>query len=436
MAQSAWAGTERIPPYLMFGHDPVSLFVTSRTADIQRDYPVQRRLNACDGEVILNVPLDQITHLSRRTNTGEEIFIDRPDWQLPQDDARVKRVGPERALKTLAEASTAAQDGDILILDAGIYENDVSIWPQNRLTLMTDGGDVTIRGSKVIEYKTGDPTHNGKGLMIIQGDEVRLLNMRFEGARVYDKNGAALRHEGGRLWVCGCEFNNNQNGILSTGTRLIVDYSRFENNGQGDKGNTHQLYASNGTELIVYGSEFRDITEGHHVKSRAASTTIAYNWIDDEPTGASGHLIDAASGGVLALIGNFLRQGALTQNSTMISFGREGLKHDNNAITLLQNTFVNLHASGELLAFQGEPKILTMNNLFAGNLTLVEALGADVAGNVVVSTTADVDTRGVGKGLMPRRPEHRADFQIEAARQLQPRPRTKPHNAGFRTTGF
>ena len=47
----------------------------------------------------------------------------------------VLRVGPGRAIQTVAEAADVANDGDVIEIDAGIYPADVATWRQSDLTL-------------------------------------------------------------------------------------------------------------------------------------------------------------------------------------------------------------------------------------------------------------------------------------------------------------
>ena len=59
----------------------------------------------------------------------------------------VVRVGPQRELKRPSAAAKVARDGDTIEFDAGIYDGDVAVWAQNRLTLRAAGGVVHLRAS-------------------------------------------------------------------------------------------------------------------------------------------------------------------------------------------------------------------------------------------------------------------------------------------------
>ena len=57
---------------------------------------------------------------------------------------RIIKVGPQRQVKTLAEASRIAQAGDTLEVDAGDYLRDVTVWMQAKLKIKAVGGRVRL----------------------------------------------------------------------------------------------------------------------------------------------------------------------------------------------------------------------------------------------------------------------------------------------------
>jgi hypothetical protein len=46
----------------------------------------------------------------------------------------VLRVGPKRAYATPSAASRAVRDGDVVEIDAGVYDADVAVWRAHNLT--------------------------------------------------------------------------------------------------------------------------------------------------------------------------------------------------------------------------------------------------------------------------------------------------------------
>ena len=66
------------------------------------------------------------------------LFVSRPVDAAEQ--GKLIEVGAQRAVKTLAEASRLAKDGDIVEVDAGDYLRDVAVWTQNDLILRAKNG--------------------------------------------------------------------------------------------------------------------------------------------------------------------------------------------------------------------------------------------------------------------------------------------------------
>src|SRR5260221_13282313 len=74
----------------------------------------------------------------------------------------VLRVGAKRELKRPSAAAEIARDGDVIEIDAGIYEGDAAVWRQHRLTIRGVGGPAHLRahgaqaedkGTRVVQAK-------------------------------------------------------------------------------------------------------------------------------------------------------------------------------------------------------------------------------------------------------------------------------------------
>jgi hypothetical protein len=79
---------------------------------------------------------------------------------------------------------------------------------------------------------------------VIAGNDTRIENIEFSGARVPDQNGAGIRQEGANLNLVHCYFHDNQEGILAgedPASRIVIDSSVFARNGAGD-GYSHNIY--------------------------------------------------------------------------------------------------------------------------------------------------------------------------------------------------
>jgi Ca2+-binding RTX toxin-like protein len=240
-------------------------------------------------------------------------------------------VGANETYKTLASAVAASSAGDTINVRAGTYTNDfVTI----RHALKIVGVD-----GKAHFQATTAPT-NGKGIFVTQAS-VEVQNLEFSGARVSSGNGAGIRHEAGDLTVRNSAFRNNENGILThdiAGGRVVISNSDFVGNGRGDA-RTHGIYVNKVGSLTVTGSRFSDTDDGHHVKSRAASTTVENSVLRDGPD-ASVYSIDVSNGGQAVIRGNTIHKGAASLNKHVIGFGTEGSR-GGDGILVEGNTFTS-----------------------------------------------------------------------------------------------
>src|SRR4030095_8078905 len=143
---------------------------------------------------------------------------------------------------------------------------------KNNLTLRGIGGYAYLKWGTG-DYLTNTSTiSNGKGIMIIQGNNITIENFEFSGAKVVDENGAGIRYEGGNLTIRGSYFHNNENGILGQGgssNTLLIENSIFAQNGYCLSACAHNLYIGNMGKLIFRYNKSIDAHEGHTLKSRA-----------------------------------------------------------------------------------------------------------------------------------------------------------------------
>ncbi len=254
---------------------------------------------------------------------------------LPARAAEIN-VGPGRALKTLQAGIAAAKPNDRIVLDAGVYLDDVATIDKP-LTIEGAGRGAVLRATK--------PISNRKGLLVVNAD-LTVRKITFEGANVTDsdgRNGAGIRHQAGRLTVDTCAFNNNQNGILANGNKdafVTIRRSIFSGNGAGD-GYTHGIYINAIAHLVVSDSVFAGTKVGHDIKSRALKTTITNTVLDDGVTGTPSYAVDLPNGGEAVLTGVRVTQGSRTSNNSMIAFGAEKSLHDVSSLTITGSSFVN-----------------------------------------------------------------------------------------------
>ena len=291
---------------------------------------------------------------------------------------RVLRVGPGREYQVPSEAAAIAGNGDTIEIDAGVYDGDVAVWTARGLTIRGVGGMAHVRAQ--------GNNARGKAIWVVQGNKTTVENIEFSGATVPDRNGAGIRAEGKNLTVRNCYFHDNENGILAGDypkSKIIVEYSVFENNGAG-KGFTHNIYVNNVKRFIFRYNYTHGTRVGHNIKSRAKRSDILYNRISDENDGTASYGLDLPSGGLAYVIGNVIQQGPATSNSIMVFYGAEGLAHKVNELHFVNNTLVNDLGAGTFLRIRGAlDAVSILNNLFAGQGGFTEDSDWNVAGNLV-----------------------------------------------------
>jgi hypothetical protein len=293
---------------------------------------------------------------------------------------KILRIGPGKAIRTIASAASLANDGDIIEVEAGDYSGDVAVWEKKNVTLRAVGGRVRViaRGMAA----------EGKGIWVVRGGRMTVEGFDFSGARVDDKNGAGIRLESGFLTVRDCSFTGNQNGILTSNNpqiELTIVNSEFGHNGHGD-GQSHNIYAGEIARLTVTGSYFHHAKVGHLLKSRAAVNNIRYNRLTDETGGSASYELEFANGGIAYVVGNIIQQGSQTENPHVISYGAEGYKWPKNELYLVNNTLVdNRPQNGVFLRIKpGNVTVKAVNNLLVGKGQLDAAGPGDYRNNINV----------------------------------------------------
>ncbi|MFT7776337.1 hypothetical protein [Roseateles sp.] len=274
----------------------------------------------------------------------------------------VLRVGPTRAVRSLAAAARQARDGMLVEVDAGEYIADAAAWPQHGLTLRAVGGRVTLiaAGAHV----------QGKGLFVTAGRHQRIEGFDFIGAAVPHRNGAGIRLEAGSLTLVDCSFRDNENGVLTANDESIeldiVDCD-FGTIRPGD-GKAHNVYVGAIGRLAVRGSYFHHGLMGHLLKSRAAVNHILYNRLTDEIGGRASYELEFPNGGMAVVMGNLIAQSSTTENPRVISFGAEGATWEKQALYLVNNTLVDQLPGGGIWLRVTPPQtdVVLVNNLLVG----------------------------------------------------------------------
>ncbi|GAA4961545.1 right-handed parallel beta-helix repeat-containing protein [Kineococcus glutinatus] len=291
----------------------------------------------------------------------------------------VLRVGPGKPFATPCAAFARAADGDVVEIDGSVtYTGDVCGIHRDRLTVRGVNGRPRI--------DAGGRNAMGKGTWVVVGDGVVVDNVEMYGARVADRNGAALRLEGTGFTLRRSYLHDNENGILSgadPASDVLVETSEFARNGHGD-GYSHNLYIGNVRSLTFRHNFSHDANVGHDLKSRARTNTITYNRFSSLPAGQAGsgrpsYEIDLPNAGTAVVVGNVVQQPAGSSNAGMLAYGTEGASNPGTDLYVVNNTFLNDDTARGTFVLVGSgvtTPVRLQNNVFAGVGTLVTQAGA------------------------------------------------------------
>ncbi|HEX5112590.1 MAG TPA: T9SS type A sorting domain-containing protein [Saprospiraceae bacterium] len=281
-------------------------------------------------------------------------------------------VGSTSTYTFCSQVASLVQDGDTILIEAGVYINDPQVkWSKNNLYIAGIGGRPRLEAGDII----ANDLSNGKGIFVIGGNNVHVHNIEFANAKVKDHNGAGIRQEGANLWVTNCFFDGNEMGILAgniSNCKTTVEYCEFVHGGSvANPGYQHNIYINHIDTLVFrYNYTHNAIAEGHELKSRATYNIILYNRIANEDSEDS-RTIDLPNGGTSVIVGNIIEQGPNSANSNLVGFGLEGLTNPApHALYCTNNTFVNKKSTGSFIQVRnGTDTLYVKNNIFAGAKT-------------------------------------------------------------------
>lgn len=282
-------------------------------------------------------------------------------------------VGVGKTYSTPCKAFAAAANGDTIEIDgsSAAYVGDVCAIYANNLTIRGVNGRPKI--------DAGGLNAMGKGTWVIEGSGTTIDNVEMVGAKVTDKNGAAIRLDGRDLTMRHSFLHDNEDGILTSNdgvSKIVLEFNEFGHNGYGD-GYSHNVYVGTVGSLVFRGNYSHDANVGHDLKSRAQTNTIAYNRFSSTPAGQTGstasgqpsYEIDLPNAGTSYVIGNVIEQPAVNQNPTMLAYGEEGASNTGKDLYVVNNTFLNDDSSNGTFLLIGSTvttPVLMQNNVFAG----------------------------------------------------------------------
>jgi hypothetical protein len=298
-------------------------------------------------------------------------------------------VGSGKTYAAPCAAIAAAKDGDLIEINGTqTYSGDVcGIYASN----------LTIRGvNGRPKIDAAGRNAMGKGTWVVIGNNVTVENVEMFGAKVTDRNGAALRLEGTNFTLRQSYLHDNENGILSganTASNVLVEYSEFSHNGYGD-GYSHNLYIGNVKSLTFDYNYSHDANVGHNLKSRAMLNTIQNNRFSSSGLGAPSYEIDLPNAGTAYVIGNVIQQPSSNGNPNILAYGEEGVTNPGSDLYVVNNTFLNDYGSGGTFVMVGagvSTPALLQNNIFGGVGTVTNQSNAVLRTNYSAAAPGFVD---------------------------------------------
>lgn len=281
--------------------------------------------------------------------------------------AAVIQVGPGRTYTKPSQAAAVAAEGDIVEIDAGLYEDDAAVWRTDDIEIRGVGGRAHLNVD-------GYTIPNRKAIWVIAADDITIENIEFSHASVPDRNGAGIRQEGTNLTIRHCYFHDNQMGILTSNTpsyETLIEFTEFARHGYGD-GLSHNIYVGRQGKFTMRFCYSHDANIGHNVKSRAAENYILYNKIMDGADGNASYQIDLPNGGKSYIIGNIIHQGVNAPNNKAISYAAEGAVNPIQELYVSHNTFINDRSSSRAIRTAGTPTGKVVNNIFDNFSTIFD----------------------------------------------------------------
>jgi nitrous oxidase accessory protein NosD len=285
--------------------------------------------------------------------------------------ARTLEVGPQRMLKQPSQAALVAINGDRVVIDPGVYA-DCAVGRASGLSLEAGGPGVVLAGRSC----------DGKGIFITLGRGITIRGLTFAQARVADHNGAGIRAQGANLTVESSRFLDNENGILAGGppdSIVRVLDSEFRGNGSCEGACAHGVYAGAPIALLaVERCRFAETRVGHHIKSRARTTIVAGNRIEDGEIGTASYLINVPNGGNVLIQDNDLHKGRHSDNPGIaISIGEEGASNPADVLLVKDNRFASDLSKPTVFVRNSTatPAVLAGNRL-TGKVVALEGPGA------------------------------------------------------------
>ena len=288
------------------------------------------------------------------------------------------RVGPNGEFRTICSAIEAARSGDTVEIDRADYVGDVCAWH-------TDG--LTLRGVNGLPHiMAGGRAAESRAIWVIYGSNTIIENVELSDCKVATHNGAGIFLKGSNLNIISSYIHDNEDGlhaIFSPDSSVMIDSSEFARNGFVD-GHSHNIYIEYIAKFVIRDSYSHDAIGGHLIKSRAQENHIERNWLTNDQASSSSYELDLPNGGLSYVVDNYMKKSARERNTTLVSYGSEGLKYESDQLYFIRNILISDKPAGTFLSIAAAVKTpaTVIQNFFVGEGVTVTQSRAIMLGNV------------------------------------------------------
>jgi len=292
------------------------------------------------------------------TNNYQQSFnLDESVAHVPENFKEGVAYLNDEPMGSLVQAFERAKSNDTIRLTQGYY-NEAAVLKANNVSVLADVGAVVFGKAA-----------QGKGALVIKGDNTYIENLECHSISVPDNNGVCIRLEGKGLSLNNVYFHHAQGGLLGSkkGGDIRIENSRFEH--LGDGAFYHGIYTLAPSRLLINNSYFLNTRNGgHEIKSRSVYTEIT-NSVVAASQSRDSRLIDVPNGGVLVVKNNILIEGPFSENHDLLSWGVEGVLHSKEKVIIERNTIISDKSHARLISLKRKPKTIRIEgNIVIGNI--------------------------------------------------------------------
>lgn len=290
-------------------------------------------------------------------HSQQSFTVDESTAVIPDDAVEGIIYLNGKSMGSLAEAFKQAKPQDVIRLSKGHY-NEAAILIADNVSIIAEVGAVIFGKTK-----------EGKGALVIKGDNTYIEGLECHSIYVPDNNGVCIRLEGKGIYLNNVYLHHAQGGLLGShkGGDIHIENSRFEH--LGDGAFYHGIYTLKETRLFINNSYFlNNRNGGHEIKSRSFHTEITNSVIASSQSRDS-RLIDVPNGGGLIIRNNILVEGPFSENHDLLSWGVEGIKHQEERVIIEGNTIISDKNRASLISMKRSPAILSiLDNVVIGDV--------------------------------------------------------------------